>query len=57
MGALKRIWRAIFEDDGAPSMFSGLVAGSSQAGNHVRAVRPGVELRQGKAPAVEPVKR
>jgi hypothetical protein len=28
MGALKRILRAIFEDDGAPSLYSGLVVGA-----------------------------
>ncbi len=29
MGALKRILRAIFSDDGAPSLYAGLVVGAS----------------------------
>ncbi len=32
MGAFKRILRAIFEDDGAPSLYSGLVVGASTPG-------------------------
>lgn len=28
MGALRKIWRAIFDDNGAPSLYAGLVLGA-----------------------------
>jgi hypothetical protein len=58
MDALKKILRAIFEDDGAPSLFSGLVVGGSPAAGPEAASPPGAaRRREPVTPATTPSRR
>ena len=50
MGAFKKILRAIFEDDGAPSLYSGLVVGAS-APEHLQTTPPAAGSRRDTAGA------
>ncbi len=58
MGALRKILRAIFNDDGAPSLYSGLVVGASTPTRVRAASAPGAESRRDAAePETEPKRR
>ncbi|HUO55788.1 MAG TPA: hypothetical protein VMU18_13660 [Rhodoblastus sp.] len=51
MGILKRILRAICEDDGAPSLYSGLVVGAPLPVQGERAARAREQSQHNKAAA------
>ncbi len=54
MGALKKILRAILDDDGAPSLYSALVVGAPTSGRHQTGASGGGSRRDAagsKAPA------
>ena len=52
MGAFKKILRAIFEDDGAPSLYSGLVVGASTPDRSNAAAAPAGGRQQNTTKAV-----
>ena len=57
MGAFKKILRAIFEDDGAPSLYSGLVVGSSAPDRSQAARAPAGSRRDAAGPRAQPTRR
>ncbi|WP_298358672.1 hypothetical protein [Rhodoblastus sp.] len=57
MGAFKKILRAIFEDDGAPSLYSGLVVGLSAPDRAHGASAPAGSRRDEAGPKAQPKRR
>jgi hypothetical protein len=57
MGALKKILRAIFDDDGAPSLYSGLVIGAATPARPQATAAPGAGSRRNAAEAKTPARR
>jgi hypothetical protein len=57
MGILRKILRAILEDDGAPSIYGGLVMGRPSPGHNMQPQSHGAESRDRIPLDARPVRR
>ncbi len=57
MGALKKILRAIFEDDGTPSLYSALVLGAPAPDRRQQGASSAGSRRDAAKPKTQPARR